>query len=204
MFGCSIWRSLPAVLLVCFSFCIDPFKSGHKKIQTFQVLVNHFPSYYQANCKQLLDIWRFMATKLNVFSASHLTVKAKSKAAENKELTSRLKALHVALSLLTQNEEERENLKNLKTIAGQLVSKRLLAHLEKDIRALACCCIVDILRIFVPESPFRYEHIYDSACVTLSYLFFFVAVVVAVAVRRNYVKFLVQSLNSFEASARML
>ena len=92
---------------------------------------------------------------MNVFSASHLSVKSKTKAVENKELLSRLKSLHLALSELSQDEEEREQLKNLKTIAGQLVSKRFLSHSDKNIRALVCCCIVDILRIFVPESPFR-------------------------------------------------
>lgn len=95
---------------------------------------------------------------MNVFSVSHLSVKAKTKAAESKELILRLKALHVALSQLSQDEEEREQLKNLKTIAGQLVSKRFLGHVDKDIRALVCCCIVDILRVFVPESPFRSIH----------------------------------------------
>jgi sister-chromatid-cohesion protein PDS5 len=92
---------------------------------------------------------------VNVFSTTYLTVKAKSKASESKELISKLKPLHLALSELSQNEDERGQVKNLKNIAGQLVSKRLLQHTDKDIRALVCCCIVDILRVFVPESPFR-------------------------------------------------
>jgi sister-chromatid-cohesion protein PDS5 len=96
-----------------------------------------------------------MATKTNIFSASYLTVKSKTKGAEVKELTTRLKTLHQAFSELSQDEEERDQLKILKTIAGQLVSKRMLNHADKDIRSFVCCCIVDILRIFVPESPFR-------------------------------------------------
>jgi hypothetical protein len=104
-----------------------------------------------------LFIIRSMALKMNVFSASFLTVKtsSKTKASESKELVSRLKALHLALSQLSQSEEERKQHKSLETIAGQLVSKRLLSHTDKDIRVLVCCCIVDILRIFVPQSPFR-------------------------------------------------
>jgi hypothetical protein len=135
---------------------------------------------------------------MSVFSASHLSVKLKSKAAESKELISRLKTLHVSLSKLSQEEEEREQIKNLKVIAGQLVSPRLLSHTDKSIRVLVCCCIVDILRIFVPESPFRYRkysfflpsYIYANICACCGRHVLITFSPLYLSVRRNYVKYL--------------
>ena len=72
-----------------------------------------------------------------------------------KELLARLRTLHEELSELSQEEEDRSVHKNIKVIAGQLVGKRFLGNVDKDVRAYVACCIVDIIRIYVPESPFR-------------------------------------------------
>lgn len=35
-----------------------------------------------------------------------------------------------------------------------LVSKRILSHQHKDVRLMACCCVVEMLRVYAPEAPF--------------------------------------------------
>ena len=44
--------------------------------------------------------------------------------------------------------------KGLQATAAQLVSERLMKHVDKEVRLLTACCLVDLLRIFAPEAPF--------------------------------------------------
>ena len=91
----------------------------------------------------------------DVLSSSYLNFKSKTKANHTHDLYQRLKTLHNVLSELCQEDEDYNKKKKLKIIAGQLIAKKLLNHIDKNVRAIVCCCVVDILRIFVPESPFR-------------------------------------------------
>ena len=68
------------------------------------------------------------------------------------ELTKNLLELSSVLSLIGQTPGDRP--RGLETISTQLVSPRLLAHHDKDVRLLTTCCIVDVLRIFAPEAPY--------------------------------------------------
>ena len=56
---------------------------------------------------------------------------------------------------LSQDPDERPD--GLQITAKILASDRILAHEDKDIRLLAACCLVDVLRIFAPEAPFEDE-----------------------------------------------
>lgn len=68
------------------------------------------------------------------------------------DLIIRLNALHKGLNDLSQDPNDLP--KELKDIAAQLVSTKMLGHSDKDVRLLSACCIVDILRVFAPEAPF--------------------------------------------------
>ena len=69
-------------------------------------------------------------------------------------LIAKIRELHENLSTLSQ---ESDRPKSLSTIASQLIHTKILHHRDKDVRLLACCCVVDILRIFAPEVFFMYR-----------------------------------------------
>lgn len=71
------------------------------------------------------------------------------------DLLNYLNKLHHALSVTTQEVSDRP--KGLKSISKQLVSSKLLAYNDKDVRLLTTCCIADILRVFAPEAPYNNE-----------------------------------------------
>ena len=87
-----------------------------------------------------------MQTK-DVFSSTFLKVSSKKG-----ELLSKLNDLHRSLSTLSQDVEELP--KGLKLTSAQLVSDKILSHADKDVRLMAACCLVDILRVYAPEAPF--------------------------------------------------
>ena len=43
-----------------------------------------------------------------------------------------------------------------------LVSKHILSHQHKDVRLMACCCVVEMLRVYAPEAPFSNEQLKDA------------------------------------------
>eukprot|EP00750_Incisomonas_marina_P011318 INCI16369.14.p3 GENE.INCI16369.14~~INCI16369.14.p3 ORF type:complete len:274 (+),score=61.34 INCI16369.14:338-1159(+) len=43
-----------------------------------------------------------------------------------------------------------------------VVSKRILNHQHKDVRLMACCCVVEILRVYAPEAPFTDEQMKNA------------------------------------------
>eukprot|EP01041_Mallomonas_annulata_P003697 gene3697-7356_t len=79
------------------------------------------------------------------------------KALKKNELIPKLKDLHEALQCVSQEPAERPE--NLDTISAQLVSARILGHIDKEVTLLATCCIVDILRIYAPEAPYNDEQL---------------------------------------------
>lgn len=45
-------------------------------------------------------------------------------------------------------------LDSLKHVATSLAHRNLLQHKDRGVKAYTACCLVDILRLFVPEAPF--------------------------------------------------
>lgn len=68
------------------------------------------------------------------------------------DLISRLDELHKALSELSQEPDDRP--KHINEICSLLVTK-IMKNSDRDVRLLAGCCLVDILRITAPETPLR-------------------------------------------------
>lgn len=46
------------------------------------------------------------------------------------------------------------HLDSLKDVAASLAHRNLLQHKDRGVKAYAACCLVDILRLFVPDAPF--------------------------------------------------
>ncbi len=88
-----------------------------------------------------------MKKENNVYATTFL-----SKVSRKSDLISRLKELHVELSNLSQDPKDRPA--NLGNTAHQLISNKILGHVDKEVRLLAACCIVDILRVFAPDAPY--------------------------------------------------
>lgn len=68
-----------------------------------------------------------------------------------KELLTRLQKLADALSTVDQDNVVQAE---YSTIAQDLANKKLLKHQNQGVRALACCALADVLRIFAPDAPF--------------------------------------------------
>lgn len=45
-------------------------------------------------------------------------------------------------------------LDSLKPVAASLAHRNLLQHKDRGVKAYTACCLVDILRLFVPDAPF--------------------------------------------------
>ncbi|KAG6016643.1 hypothetical protein E4U54_000831, partial [Claviceps lovelessii] len=45
-------------------------------------------------------------------------------------------------------------LDSLKDVAASLAHRNLLQHKDRGVKAYTACCLVDILRLFVPDAPF--------------------------------------------------
>lgn len=87
------------------------------------------------------------STKKQIFAVNFL-----KPGIRKNELLSRLNELWETLKTISQEADERPE--GLQITATQLVSDRILRSDDKDIRLLACCCLVDVLRIFAPQAPF--------------------------------------------------
>ncbi|KAF1732147.1 Sister chromatid cohesion protein pds5 [Beauveria bassiana] len=51
------------------------------------------------------------------------------------------------------------NLDSLKTVASQLAHRNLLQHKDRGVKAYTACCLVDLLRLYVPDAPFTDEQL---------------------------------------------
>jgi sister-chromatid-cohesion protein PDS5 len=69
------------------------------------------------------------------------------------DLINRLNLLHKRLGEVSQDPADRPA--SLEALSTYLISKKILNHVDKDVRLLACCCLVDILRIYAPDAPFN-------------------------------------------------
>ncbi len=51
------------------------------------------------------------------------------------------------------------NLDSLKTVAAHLAHRNLLHHKDRGVKAYTACCLVDLLRLYVPDAPFTDEQL---------------------------------------------
>lgn len=65
-----------------------------------------------------------------------------------------LKRLEKLSQELADFEQEETNLKSIRPVAHKLIHRNLIQHKDKGVKAYTACCLVDILRLFVPEAPF--------------------------------------------------
>lgn len=66
-------------------------------------------------------------------------------------LIKRLEALSKELSELDQGATDLDSLKN---VAKHLGHRNLIQHKDHGVKAYTACCLVDILRLFVPDAPY--------------------------------------------------
>ncbi|OAA74636.1 bimD protein [Akanthomyces lecanii RCEF 1005] len=71
-------------------------------------------------------------------------------------LLARLERLSKELADFDQGAVE---LDSLKTIAAQLAHRNLLQHKDRGVKAYTACCLVDLLRLYVPDAPFTDEQL---------------------------------------------
>eukprot|EP00605_Chrysophyceae_sp_TOSAG23-4_P000474 GSChrysophyteH1.ASY1.ANO1.533.1 assembled CDS len=80
------------------------------------------------------------------------------KVTRKNDLMSKLSDLHEMLRQMPQLEAE-DRPSGFKMTAGKLISARILGNSDKDMKLLACCCIVDIYRISAPDIPYSDEEV---------------------------------------------
>lgn len=90
------------------------------------------------------------AAEEDVFSASYLGKETRKSA-----LLTKLNDLHKVLKGLSQDPADRPE--GLQRTAAQLISSKILGNPDKDLRLMASCCIVDVFRLFAPDSPYSDE-----------------------------------------------
>lgn len=93
---------------------------------------------------------------MKVFDSKHL-----GKVTRKSEIISRLNDLHASLREAPQMEQA-ERPAGFENTAAQLISQRIMGNSDKDVRLLACCCIVDMFRVSAPDIPFS-----DDECVKI-------------------------------------
>lgn len=67
------------------------------------------------------------------------------------ELLARLKTLLEELRSMDQEGIDKES---FMTVTQELANQSLLQHKDNGVRAWTVCCIVDVLRVFVPDAPY--------------------------------------------------
>lgn len=50
-------------------------------------------------------------------------------------------------------------LESLNDVAAHLAHRNLLQHKDRGVKAYTACCLVDLLRLFVPDAPFTDEQL---------------------------------------------
>jgi hypothetical protein len=85
-----------------------------------------------------------------LFASGYLDPQSKNK----KELVDRLEKLFEHLKDLGQDAELLP-LECRVNVIPHLVDKNLVKHADKDVRLLVACCLVEVLRICVPENPYN-------------------------------------------------
>ncbi|CAE6540975.1 unnamed protein product [Rhizoctonia solani] len=66
-------------------------------------------------------------------------------------LVKKMKALHSELASMDQDNVDTNTLQGARK---ELISTTILLHKDKGVRALAACCIADLLRLYAPDAPY--------------------------------------------------
>ena len=66
-------------------------------------------------------------------------------------LVARLERLSKELAEFDQGAVDLESIKD---VAEKLAHRNLLQHKDKGVKAYTACCLVDVLRLYVPDAPF--------------------------------------------------
>ncbi|KAL9107276.1 MAG: hypothetical protein Q9227_007818 [Pyrenula ochraceoflavens] len=78
------------------------------------------------------------------------------------ELLERLQKLHNELRKIEQHQDqEGPKAEDYTRAAQDLANQNLLAHKDKGVRALTCCCLMDVMRICAPNAPLKLGQIKD-------------------------------------------
>lgn len=84
-------------------------------------------------------------------------------------LLGRLERLNKELSELDQGATD---LESIRSIAAKLAHRNLLQHKDRGVKAYTACCLVDILRLYVPDAPFTDDQLKVRANAPPNALFF--------------------------------
>lgn len=66
-----------------------------------------------------------------------------------------LKRLDRLSKELAEMDQENVDTNSLVKVSQELVSHQLLTHKDKGVRAYTACCLVDMLKLFAPNAPFK-------------------------------------------------
>ncbi|KAI9979970.1 hypothetical protein PInf_027061 [Phytophthora infestans] len=92
-----------------------------------------------------------------VFSGNYLAQAGRNSSTLSKKLKEMLQALQNTSSKLQQCEDGVVNVhatRKLQLVAAELLQNKLLQHQDKLARSLVACCLVEIMRVASPDSPF--------------------------------------------------
>ncbi|KAF8605742.1 cohesin-associated protein Pds5 [Ceratobasidium sp. AG-I] len=73
-------------------------------------------------------------------------------------LVKKMKALHTELASIDQDNVDTNTLQGVRK---ELISTSVLLHKDKGVRALAACCIADLLRLYAPDAPYTAPELKD-------------------------------------------
>ncbi len=76
-----------------------------------------------------------------------------TKFSKRTELISYLRDLHAHLATLDQDVQNAP--RGMSATISHLINPKILENPDKEIRVLTACCIVDTLRIYAPEAPYK-------------------------------------------------
>ncbi|KAG8695138.1 hypothetical protein FRC09_009370, partial [Ceratobasidium sp. 395] len=73
-------------------------------------------------------------------------------------LVKKMRALHTELASIDQDNVDTNTLQGIRK---ELISTSILLHKDKGVRALAACCIADLLRLYAPDAPYTAPELKD-------------------------------------------
>ncbi|CAE6427478.1 unnamed protein product [Rhizoctonia solani] len=73
-------------------------------------------------------------------------------------LVKRMKTLHSELASMDQDNVDTNTFQGVRK---ELISTTILLHKDKGVRALAACCIADLLRLYAPDAPYTAPELKD-------------------------------------------
>ncbi|DBA04877.1 TPA: hypothetical protein N0F65_006879 [Lagenidium giganteum] len=94
----------------------------------------------------------------DVLTGSYLTT-----ASNTSDLSRKLKQTFVLLQRMGNQQQEDVALEQLRLVCAELLHETIMENTEKNVRSLAACCFVELMRIYAPDMPFKSnEELYDA------------------------------------------